>query len=286
MFETPHRYIDLPHARIATWTCGSGPDLVFIHGWPLWSATFRRLLPTLQQRFTCHLIDLPGAGKTEVRDWASIDLRRHVDTVAATVDALGLERYALLAFDSGGMVTRTLAAERPEQVTGLVLGNTEMPGFVSPLFSRFAQKAATRLGQAVMTAALAIPALRRSRYGYGSTFLNPSFIDGEFTRLFIRPMLWSRDVRARQFALLEDFDPTFVDDMQAIHQAIQCPTLLIWGDRDPWFPLAGAQACRAQFGGGAELEVLPGKLFVHEEQSARFAALSAAFLERALARAA
>ena len=284
MIDQPHRYIELHHARIATWTVGEGPHLVFVHGWPVWSATFRHLVARLKDRFTCHLLDLPGAGKTEVFDEHRIDLRRHVDTVLATIDELGLDRYALVAFDSGGMVARAAAARRPEQVTGLILGNTEMPGFVSPAFAQLASVGPTRLGQAVMIGALRVPALRKSRLGFGTCFVDRSLIEGEFTRLFIEPMLRSADVRRKQFALLDDFDPTFVEEMEEIHGQLRCPTQLIWGDRDPWFKLRGAKACMPQFGGGASIEVLPGKLFVHEEQATRFAEITASFVEQAARR--
>ena len=36
--------------------------MLFVHGWPVSGATFRRLLPHLTEHVTCHLLDLPGAG--------------------------------------------------------------------------------------------------------------------------------------------------------------------------------------------------------------------------------
>ena len=77
-------------------------------------------------------------------------------------------------------------------------------------------------------------------------------------------------------------DASFTDEMREVHHAITCPVQLIWGDRDPWFKLRGARACLPQFK-EVELEVLPGKLFVHEEHPARFAELAESFLERVLA---
>ncbi|MEM1414211.1 MAG: alpha/beta hydrolase [Myxococcota bacterium] len=286
MFDTPHTFLRLDHAHLATWTVGEGPDLVFVHGWPFWSATYRGLLPHLSTRFRCHLIDLPGAGKTLTHDRSAIDLRRHVDTLGGAVDALGLDRYALLAFDSGGMVTRALAARRPEQVSALVLGNTEMPGHVSPLFARFLRVAATRVGRLALIAALRVRPLRRGAWGFGTCLLDPARFDAELERLYVGPMLASKAVRDDQFALVEAMDPSFMAEMADVHAALRCPAQLIWGDRDPWFKLSGARACLPQFGGGAELEVLPGKLMVHEEEPQRFAAIAADFLERVVVRAA
>src|SRR5262245_49620105 len=60
----PTERIDVGHSRVAYYRFGSGPDLVFVHGWPLHAATFRKVVPELATAFTCHLIDLPGAGQT------------------------------------------------------------------------------------------------------------------------------------------------------------------------------------------------------------------------------
>jgi haloalkane dehalogenase len=58
------------------------------------------------------------------------------------------------------------------------------------------------------------------------------------------------------------------------------PVQLIWGEDDPFFPLAGARRMLAQFAGGARLEVIPrAKLFAHEDHPAEFAALARPFLE-------
>src|SRR5437868_6685121 len=93
----PHRRIDIGHSRVAYWRFGEGPDVVFVHGWPLDAATFRRIVPKLAQSYTCHLFDLPGVGQTESDGDAPLDLVSHGASVRRLVDALGLDRYAFLA---------------------------------------------------------------------------------------------------------------------------------------------------------------------------------------------
>src|SRR5262245_5001990 len=97
----PMAFVDLGHTRLAYWRFGSGPDLVFVHGWPLHSATFRRILPVLAREYTCHLVDLPGAGRSRTTAETPFGLAEHADTLRRAVDELGLERYSLLAHDSG-----------------------------------------------------------------------------------------------------------------------------------------------------------------------------------------
>ncbi len=55
---------------------GSGPNLVLLHGWGMHSAIWSGLIPLLSNRFTLHLVDLPGHGDSEfenqetLTDWA------------------------------------------------------------------------------------------------------------------------------------------------------------------------------------------------------------------------
>ncbi|MGH3584380.1 MAG: alpha/beta fold hydrolase, partial [Mycobacterium sp.] len=60
----PERFLDVGAGEVAYRTIGTGPDVLFVHGWPVSSATFRTLLPYLVDHVSCHLIDLPGAGSS------------------------------------------------------------------------------------------------------------------------------------------------------------------------------------------------------------------------------
>ena len=63
LFRTePDRMIDVGHGEVAYRKVGSGPDVLFIHGWPVTGATFRKLLPHLVDDVTCHIIDFVGTG--------------------------------------------------------------------------------------------------------------------------------------------------------------------------------------------------------------------------------
>ena len=60
----PHRHLDVGAGEVALRTVGTGPDVLFVHGWPVSGATFRLLLPHLVDHLTCHVIDLPSAGSS------------------------------------------------------------------------------------------------------------------------------------------------------------------------------------------------------------------------------
>jgi pimeloyl-ACP methyl ester carboxylesterase len=281
-YETRPTYLDVGHTRIPHWRVGAGPDLLFIHGWPLHAATFRELVPLLADRFTCHVIDLPGCGQSEWSRRSEIGIVAHAASLRRVADRLGLTRYGILAHDSGAVIARLLAADDP-RVAALVLGNSEIPGHRPKQVELLVTL--TRLGLAPLFAApiLGIGALRRSALGYKGCFHSLEHLEGEFRRLFIEPLRKDRRAALGQQRLLHGFDWSVIDGLSQVHARIAAPVLLIWGAEDPYFPIAKARATLTQFAGGAELVALsPGKLFVHEEFPARFAAAAAPFLGRFL----
>jgi pimeloyl-ACP methyl ester carboxylesterase len=274
----PHRRLDVGHSRLAYWRVGRGPDLVFVHGWPLHAATFRRLVPALARDFTCHLFDLPGVGRTESSPDAPVGLREHAATVRAAIDALGLERYALLGHDSGALFTRLVAADDPRAV-GQVLGNTEIPGHKPPMLLFYVLASRLPGGPALIRSSMRVGALRRSVLGFGGCLTDPRAVEGEFGDLFVRPMLESKRVMAGQMKLLTNLDLRVVGHLPAAHARTRSPVLLVWGADDPWFPLAKARLMASQFGGRAELrEIAGGKLFAHEDHPEAFVAHARPFL--------
>jgi pimeloyl-ACP methyl ester carboxylesterase len=279
---TPHAFLDVGHSQLAYWGFGSGPDLVFVHGWPLNAATFRGVIPRLSDRFRCHVFDLPGAGKTVCRDVRKIDLEEHVSTVAGAASALGLERFAVVAHDSGGYVARLLAA-RDARVTALVLGNTEVPGHTPGIIKLYWALAHLPGAAALLRATLSSAAIRKSALGFAPCFEDPNAVEGEFHELIVAPLLASTAATARQFTLLRNLNFQAVARLPQVHARVRVPACLIWGTEDTFFPIDEARSMLPQFSGPAELVEIPGgKLFVHDERPEPFADAALSFLEHAI----
>jgi haloalkane dehalogenase len=250
--------------------------VLFVHGWPLSGATFRHVVRQLAGDFTCHVIDLPGTGFTESQPDAPITLLGHVATVRRVVDELGLGRYAVVAHDSGGFIARHLAAG-DERVAGLVLADTEIPGHHPLLLTLFVLGA--RIWSGLLLKIMASPRLRRSTLGFGTCFTDPAYVDGEFFELFVRPMLESPRVAQGQLQLLRSLDPRLVDGLTEVHRRLRAPVRLIWGEKDPFFPLARARQMLPTFGAGADLHTIPrARLYSHEDHPDEFAAAARPFL--------
>lgn len=282
-FAEPHDYVEFPYGRLARWSFGEGPNLVFIHGWPLHGATFRRVIPHLAEEFTCHVVDLPGTGHTTWDAGAPFGLWEHARTVKEALDAMDVDEFALFAHDSGGTIARLLMTMAPDRATALVMGNTEIPGHALPGLK--AAKIGAKLPGAVGFMKFVTklrPVVERM---FDGCFADLSQIDTDFGELFIEPFTRDRDYVRGQLRLIEHIDwDVVVNELADVHRQITAPVQLVWGDRDPWFPWKYARAMIDSFGGDpAEVHLIEsGKLFVHEEFPQEFAEVAADFLRRSI----
>jgi len=266
LFRTPpQRFIDVGAGEVAYRRVGQGPDVLFVHGWPVTSATYRHLLPHLAPHVTCHLFDFPGAGDSRFDRSTHLSIAQHVETVGRVVDALELDSVALVGHDSGGMIARHAMAGDP-RLRAMALVNTEQPQGLHWRFKRFLWMAKLTPGfPHVLAWAGMRRTLRKSDLLLGGCFADKRLLDGEFEEFFLEPLKSNRDRRWAAGQLIGNFDTRFVHELGAVHQRIDVPIKLVWGADDPFFPLDWARAMVDTFA-QASLEVIEdARLFVHEE---------------------
>ena len=273
-------FLDLGHSEMAYRRVGNGPPLIFVHGYPLSGLTFRHIIPTLAEHFTCYVPDLPGLGETRWSVATDFSFAGQANTLKAFVDRLELASYAMIGHDTGGTIARRLAVMDITRVRKLVLIGTEIPGHRPPwieLFQRLSNPRRTGTFKLLMR----FRAFRRSQAAFGGCFTDRSLIDGEFYRFFVEPLLGSDARISGQIHYLRGIDWDLVDGMKTEHARITVPTLLIWGEDDPVFPVHKARVMAEQLPNCAGFVTVPGgKLFVHEEKPAEVARLALEFLTR------
>jgi len=263
--DPPHDFIDVGQGSVAYRKVGEGPDVLFVHGWPASSATFRGLLPFLADHVTCHLVDLVGAGHSQFDRSTTISVAQHIESVRRIADALELEDFAVIAHDSGGMIARhALAGD--DRVRAMALVDTEQPQGLNWRFKQFLVMAHTPGFEHTLAWAANNKGLRKNKFLLGDAFTDRSLLDGEFEEFFLAPL---RDDPERRWAagqLIKSFDTAHVHQLADVHRRITVPVQLVWGEGDPFFPVAWAEEMVSTFE-NAQLHVVPGgKLFVHEEK--------------------
>lgn len=260
----PDRYIDVGAGEVAYRRAGAGPDVLFVHGWPVSGATFRTLLPHLADHVTCHVIDLPGAGSSRFATDSVLTIDQHIQSVWRVLDLLQLDDVAVVGHDSGGLIARHAMAGDPRlRAVGLI--DTEQPQKLSWRFRSFLAARHLPGFAAGFGWVIGRPRLRRNPLVLGGAFVDATLLDGEFDEFFLAPL---RDDPARLQAavrVLRSFDVRHIRELAELHQRINVPVHLIWGEHDPFFPVAWAMEMVGTFP-DAQLTVVEGaSLFSHEE---------------------
>ncbi len=131
--------------RLAYATVGEGPPVVRVLGWFThlemeWQA-FRPAIEWLAKNHLYVRFDGRGMGLSdrEVDDFSS---DAHVRDLEAVIDALGLKRFALIAWSQGGPTAIRYASQNPDRVSRLVLYGS---------FAKNPSKAGAAMDEAMLT---------------------------------------------------------------------------------------------------------------------------------------
>lgn len=116
-------YVDVLDSFIHYEDTGSGPTLVFLHGNPSSSHSWRNVLPAIGGSARLLAPDLIGMGRSGKPDLAYTfaDHARYLD---AWFDALDLQDVVLVGHDWGGALAFDWAARHPSRVRGVAFFET------------------------------------------------------------------------------------------------------------------------------------------------------------------
>ena len=281
-----HRSIELGDVRLFYREAGApdAPAVLLLHGFAASSYMFRELIPQLARDYHVIAPDLPGFGQTSVAPGARFEYS--FDNLTEVIDAFtrakGLERYAIYVFDYGAPVGWRLAVRNPEKILAIVTQNGN--GYEVGLSA----------GWDDMRKAWREPT-EENREGL-RRFFTPEMIAWQYTEgvrdtSLIAPEPWQLAAAAierlgadQQMDLLLDYRNN-IPQYEALHAFIRAhrpPILAIWGDKDPFFTPAGAEAFRRD-NPEAEVHLLDTGHMALETHGGEIAARMRDFLGRTIA---
>jgi haloalkane dehalogenase len=263
--------VDTGTARLPCRRFGSGPALLLVHGFPLSGFTWRKVLPELAKRHTCYVPDLPGMGESEWTAATDFSFPGQGRTLKALVDRLGLERYSVLAQDTGGTFARCLALVDGARIDKLALINTEIPHHRPPWIPLYQLLMRVPGTLTAFNLLLRSSLFLRSGMGFGGCFTDLGLLEGDFDEYVIQPLLRSpsRMEGMRDYLRGAQWGP--VDALEHDHARITMPVQLIWGADDPTFPVELARKMVPQLPDARLVEISGARLLVHEEKPAEVA---------------
>lgn len=104
---------------------GTGPVVMLVHGQGNWSYHFRGVIQRLKgrARVVCH--DHLGAGLSDKPAFhRAYTIENHIAVLYGLIDALDLQGITFYCMDWGGPISFAYATAHPENMRGLVIGNT------------------------------------------------------------------------------------------------------------------------------------------------------------------
>jgi pimeloyl-ACP methyl ester carboxylesterase len=101
------------------------PVILLLHGYPTSSHMFRNLIPILSGKYHVIAPDLPGFGYSDAPARTEYDYTfdHLAQTMQSFIEALALKRFAVYVFDYGAPVGFRLALANPEKIIGIVSQN-------------------------------------------------------------------------------------------------------------------------------------------------------------------
>jgi pimeloyl-ACP methyl ester carboxylesterase len=240
------------------------PTLVLLHGFPSSSRQYIRLIDKLSRRWQVIAPDYPGFGESPpLVEKPTFD--RLAEVTAGVIDALGIHDYALYLFDIGAPVGFRVAVQHGERVKAIVTQNANAyaDGFgegVQPLAAWWADPQAN---QPTIDWFLSLDGTRTQWLaGAGDPeHVDPSQIRADQAILDLP----GRKEYAQ--ALLWDYQhtPPRYGEFHRWLATHQPAVLAIWGNADPFFIPAGAEAFRGDVP-DAEVVLLDTGHFALEEE--------------------
>lgn len=99
---------------------GSGPPLLLLHGHPQTHVIWHRVAPELADHCHVVMVDLRGYGHSSKPpgddEHVTYSKRVMAEDMVALMNALGFERFAVLAHDRGARVAHRLCLDHPERI--------------------------------------------------------------------------------------------------------------------------------------------------------------------------
>jgi non-heme chloroperoxidase len=233
---------------------GSGPPVVFSHGWPLSADAWEDQMTFLaSQGYRCIAHDRRGHGRSS-QPWRGNEMNTYADDLAALVESLDLRGAIHVGHSTGGgEVARYIGRHGTKRVVKAVLIGAVPPLMLktatnpggTPIEAFDGMRAAVHADRSQFFRDLAMPF-------YGANRPGAKVSQG------VRDAFWLQGMQAgfpAAFDCIKAFSETdFTEDLKRF----TVPTLILHGDDDQIVPIGASAMLSAKLVKGATLKVYPG----------------------------
>lgn len=270
---------------------GRGKPLILLHGMGSWSYNWRHSIEALSKHFRVICFDAKGFGFSEKTLFRKEHNGHQVIEFKRIIQTLCDEPVIIVAESLGGLVALALAQENPQLIRQLVVVNVpvftkQLPHWGMSLLAKIPREVietidSLRLAYLFAPLLREIMAIERRRVLFDPSILTQEdvywitypFIEFPGT---IAKVAEELQIAAREIENWQVNKPNMLTKIQNNLSAIKCPTLVLWGDQDSWFPVSHGEKLHQHIP-NSKLKVLFN--CYHDASTGAFKELNAAILE-------
>lgn len=225
----------------------SDPAVLLLHGWGASSFMFRNLIPLLAEDYYVLAPDLPGFGLTKAppRNEFDYTFEALTDVIEGFTELKSLDEFAIYVHDYGAPVGFRLGLRDPKQVSAIITqnGNAYVDGLsdVWVPIQRFWADASQENRDALRP----LMSLETNTFQYQQGVTDTSLIEPEVIALaqagFDAP--GNMEIQLDLFGDYQN-NVALYPEFQEYFRTSGVPILAVWGNGDPFFLPAGAEAFR------------------------------------------
>lgn len=206
---------------------GEGPPVLLLHGFPESSHVWRDLAPLLASRFRVIVPDMLGTGESAKPADAPLGLIAQAGYTRELIEALGIERYALIGHSVGGGVAQLLAMDTPGVDAMVLISSTAFDAWPTVLTREIQRTPPEQEVELLIHSGI------RASFRAGMT--DPDRLTEEHIAAYLRPWSGPEGVPAF-FRFARALDGRGLVGRDEDLGRLEIPVLIFWGEDDPFYP--------------------------------------------------
>ncbi|KGM43297.1 hypothetical protein JY97_08105 [Alkalispirochaeta odontotermitis] len=218
-------FIQINSRKIRYIDSGSGPPLVFIHGFGASIYSWRKNLDPISKHHRVCAPDLPGFGYSDKPLDADYTIDAYADFIVQFMDKLEIKKAVLVGHSLGGGIALLTGLKYPARVQSLILLDAEAYPITPPLMLRVAKLPGVRsnIHRAIGEWVVRI-SLKRSYY-------EQTLITDRLVEAYYRPFL-TENGKIAPIKVLQAMDFEKLKELPRRYRRFRKKVLIIWGAED------------------------------------------------------
>jgi len=267
------KYVQLDGVSLHYEQEGLGRPLIFLHGTPTDYLLWRGITPALTYGNTIYNLDLMGFGLSEKPANQTYSLDTYVGQLSKLIANFHLDNPILVGHEIGGVVATLYTLRNPGKVRKLVIMDAPLYSAAPPLVLRLLR---TRLIGGLFTGDWFLRRILRSG------MMKPELMTDAIVNDYLKPYHDDPGARGALLKCLRELNlrPVLENEVRANLGKIQTPTLIVWGDGDPYVPLDFAKKLKDDIPNSELYVVLRSGHYIQEERGEDVRAALKEFIDK------